>query len=69
MQAHYDRWPYRVLVRFDIEEVPPEPLQPAAGSTATVVRGDVPCKAIVVPFGSSCSHAVHFVTTVGTNTG
>ena len=69
MQAQHDRWPYWVLVRFDIEEVPPEPLQLAAGSTATVVRGDVPCEVIAVPFGSRCSHAAHLVATTGTSTG
>ena len=34
-----------------------------------MVRADVPCEAIGVPFGSRCSHAAHLVTTTGTSTG
>ena len=69
VQAEHDCWPYRLHMRFGIEEVPPELLQRAAGSTTTVVRGDAPCEAIDVFFGSRWSNAAALVTTTGASTG
>ena len=40
-------------------------LQPAGGSSAAVVRGDVECQPIPVTFGSQCSRAADLVITTG----